>query len=363
MALFTKSDTTSKLQTELDRLTKKRAALAGRLVAAESAAAAAQEARRRHLIESDDIDAGKCDKFVADIASASADMTAIKDALETVDGLIAEGRAAVTAARESAERAKRAAEIEAKAKKLEPMIATAESLFDKLADVLTKIIDTAEDRDLVLREYSAIKGPGSPLPAINLVSAALAEALFKSLPDGFTVTMSPTRTFAAASLPLMIRRDGGLSGDLPLDTDDGQGFRPLPLSGALSANLVDLLRTAASEILAGDRPLARARPIDDEGDEDTDPVFEHRIAVLTRPIRWRDAAGEIQEHADSSADLPELVIAAAKLAGVAFDAGTREAAEQLELRYQRGVHHPSLKLNKEIVTLDVKWPAPGKMAA
>ncbi len=362
MKIF-QTDTAAKLQSEVDRLTRKRAALAGRLVSAQSAETAAIEARRRHLVESDDEDLSAGAKFSAAVDAANRDRIAIEDALSELDKLIEEGRAAIVAAREASARQKRAAEIEAKITKLEPMIATAERHFEALADVLTKIIDVADDRDLILKQYSAILGPGAPLPAVTLASAALAEALFRSLPDGFAVTMSPTRTFASASLPLMIRRDGGLSADLPLDDETGAGFRPAPLSGALTANLVDPLRAAASEILAGDRPLATARPIAADDDETDAPIYEHRIAVLVRPIRWRDAAGEIHEHADATADLPEPVILAAKAAGVAFDPGSPEAAQQLELRYQRGVHHPSLKLNKEIVTLDVKWPAPGRLAA
>lgn len=361
MKIF-KTDEATKLQSEVDRLEKKRAALGGKLVAAESAAAAAQEARRRHLIESDDEDLSIGAKMAAAVESAQRDVTAIKDALQTVDQLVQEGRAAIVAAKESAERAKRASEIQERIRKIEPLAAQAEKAFEQLASILERIIAAADCPDLQLQEYRVIQGAISNLPAVNLAGAALTEALFRSLPDSFAVSKIPTATYAAASLPLMIRRDGGLSADLPLDDENGQGFRPLPLSGALTANLIDPLKQAASEILDGTRPLASARPIADDDGEDL-PAFEHRIAVLVRPIRWRDAAGEIQEHADATADLPEPVIAAAKMAGVAFDCGSPEAAQQLELRYQRGVHHPSQKLNKTVVELDVRWPATTKAAA
>ena len=169
MKIF-QTDTAAKLQSEVDRLTRKRAALAGRLVSAQSAETAAIEARRRHLVESDDEDLSAGAKFSAAVDAANRDRIAIEDALSELDKLIEEGRAAIVAAREASARQKRAAEIEAKITKLEPMIATAERHFEALADVLTKIIDVADDRDLILKQYSAILGPGAPLPAVTLAA-------------------------------------------------------------------------------------------------------------------------------------------------------------------------------------------------
>ena len=134
------------------------------------------------------------------------------------------------------------------------------------------------------------------------------------------------------------------------------------MSGALTENIITPLRTAAAEILDGSRTITSAAKIVAD-DNEAQPVFEHRTAVLTRPIKWRDTTGNVCEHADSSADLPEPVIAAAKAAGVAFDHGVPEAEAHLRQRYERGLHHQTHIMNKTFVDLKIAWPSTPKAAA
>jgi hypothetical protein len=362
MAIFAKTET-EKLQAEVDRLEKKRTTLAGRLVAAQSAEASARDAQRRYLVESDDTDVSKGAKHAADVASASADVAALVDALSTVDALIAEGQTAIVAARESAARTKRAAEIQERIRKIEPMAATAEKQFEALLATLEKITAEADDPALDVRQYVELQGHVDRLAVTSIIGASLAQALFRDAPDLMTVEKTGAGLFARAYLPMMIARYEGLSRDLPIDHGDENSFTPKPLSGTLTENIIAPLRMAAKEILAGSRPLATAKPMIAEPETDDTTDFEYRRLVLTKPIRWRDHRGETITTPDSDATIPEPVAAAAKAAGVAFEHESKEGEHHLDRRIERGFHNDATIMNKEIVDLKISWPATTKATA
>ncbi len=362
MSIFTRNDSTSKLQTELARLEKKRAALGGKLVAAESAAAAAQEARRRHLIESEDIDASAGVKFSEAVDAAQRDMTAISGAISELDSMIQEGKAAVTAAREAGERQKRAAEIEARIKKLEPLCAEAEKQFESLLTTLNKIAETADDDALALQEYHELRGHGDRLPVTSIIGAALAQAIFRDMPDLLIVEKSFGASFARVFLPMMIERYEGLSRDIPIDHGDENSFTPKKLSGALTQNIIEPLRAAAAEIVDDTRALASNKLMIDYEDA-AEPIFDWSWLVFIQPAIWTDWRGETVTQADSRAMVPEPVARAALAAGVAFPEDAPEAVAHEGRRYQQGYHSSSVSMTKDVVTLDVKWPETARAAA
>jgi hypothetical protein len=362
MSLFTKNDSTSKLESELARLEKKRTALSGRLVSAQAAELAAIESRRRHLVESDDIDLSAGAKFSSAVDAAQRDVSAIRDALSELDQMVEEGKTAIVSAREASARQRRASEIEAKIAKLEPLSAQAERQFEALISTLEKIATEGDDPSLDVKEYRELQGHLDRLPVQSIIGASLAQAIFRDMPDLMTVEKSGAGLFARAYLPMMIARYEGLSRDLPIDHGDENSFTPKPLSGALTENVIAPLRTAAKEILDGSRPLAGNKPMI-EDDRDIEPVFEHKLAVLTKPIKWRDHRGEWREHSDTSADLPWPVVDAAFAAGAAVAYTSPEAEAKLEQRYQLGFHSNSINMNKQTVTLDVKWPKTTRAAA
>lgn len=363
MSIF-KTDTTAKLTAEVDRLEKRKAALAGKLDAARNAETAARAAHKRYFVDGDESDIATAARLAAAVTAATSDVAALGDALSTVNELIAEGKQAVTAAKESAERGQRAAEIAKKIERLEPLAATAERQFEALAQTLEKIANEADDPALDVRQYVELKGHTDRLPVTSIIGAALAQAIFRDMPDLLTVEKSFGAAFARVFLPMMIERYDGLSRDIPIDHGEENSFTPKPLSGALDSNLINPLRTAAAEILSGSRPLATARPIaDDDESEDGEPAFERRRIVLTKSIRWIDWSGEPRQHPDGDADIASPVAMAAKAAGVGFDHGSREGDYHLDRRIERGFNNSSQPMSKDVVDLRVTWPSTERAAA
>ncbi len=357
--IFPKKNESAKLEIELKKLIARRDLLSSRLVSSRSAEATAFEAQRTHLIEGDDSDASIGNKLAADIEAAARDAAALADAISTLDDKIAECRAAAIAAHELAERERRIDDIGKRIKTIEPLAAEAEKAFEKLIGVVEKIAATVGDRDLEIYEYRHLIGHGSRLPVTSIIGASIAEAMFRSMPDAFTVEKSVASIYARASLPLMARLQDGLSSDLPIDDDS---FAPLPLSGALTANVIDPLRKAADEIRDGSRPIAAASPSLIE-EAEKEPVFEHRRLIFTKPCRWRDWNGNLVETPDSDQTVAWPVAAAAVAARVAFNHGNKEAEHHLDWRLNRGIRNDAIPSSNKFVELIVLWPMQQEPAA
>jgi len=246
MSIFKRNNPIEKLRADISGLEARRASLQQQRTSADVSLETARSTARDALIAGDDVvDDGA-------VIAAERRVRAIDDALAEIARRVEDANAALaeaedTKAREDEAKSREAAaaKVEQIAVKLERAIGDVAALAGELREALPACLDVHE-----YREYWGDAGALSP---DALVRTCVGEGLFAAAPQLFDLSgREAIGQFYEARMPLLARRpDGTLSALFPKES---AASKPLLLSGAVDANIIEPLRLSAALIRSGELP-------------------------------------------------------------------------------------------------------------